>query len=159
MFDRPTLMLLGQTMCVLGALGVIRLVYLRNRAEKAASWPSTPGIVRSVSLRKAATSPSISGHSVRTRVYIVSLSYSYSVGGKQYVGTRVQFGAPRRETVRDAAEERYTRYRVDQEVSVRYDPVDPRESVLDTALDPALRRSVIVATALLLVGCLTWWGA
>jgi hypothetical protein len=106
----------------LGALGAGLWLVQRVRAFAVASvgWPTTPGVIKSsdvAAYRKQGG-----------RQYEAKVTYDYAVGGKQYVGDRVRFGAhagPKAKADDDVA-----KYAVGAPVKVYYAPRQPQTATL-----------------------------
>eukprot|EP01037_Dinobryon_pediforme_P020070 gene20070-20607_t len=98
-----------------------------RRAQAQAGWPSTTGTVTEaeiVSIIKRLEDKTTETH------YRVRVRYGYSVGGRDYTGTRVWTGTRRLEISRDAAEKALAGMTIGASVPVYYDPDAPRSSVL-----------------------------
>lgn len=88
------------------------------RAGRAsANWPVAPGAVTQSYLRK-----------VKSRH---TISYSYTVDGREYTGTRKQFGQSARRTIADLRD-----VKTGDAVKVHYNPKDPAQSTLKTGAHP-----------------------
>jgi hypothetical protein len=87
-------------------------------------------------------------------LYEPVVTYSYTVGGTEYIGGRFAFDW-RRESTRQAAEAVVGTMRVGTPVTVRYDPDNPSEAVLETTLSGPFRllAAILVAPTILALMC------
>ena len=101
-------------------------------------WPTVEGALTSVGLEKIRKAASNIGHGNNPKVtfYKPRISYSYEVQGARFIGNRVQFGMPKRESVKLRGEQAIRGFSVGQTVRVHYDPRTPKESVLETGVHP-----------------------
>lgn len=108
----------------LSAWGVVELA----RALRMRSWPTAPGRVTASYVSTDNVGIEVGkyqNHTVYARRGHVS--YRYEVGGQSYLGSRVDQLAP--STRRPSADS--ARYPEGRAVTVRYDPVDPADAVLE----------------------------
>jgi hypothetical protein len=100
-----------------------------RQAVAARGWPVTRGrIVRSVVQQKWLSASATRGAPVRT--YQALVEYHYRVGGREYAGRRLRFGAAV-STDEATAEAEAARFPVGGDVDVRYDPRMPDSAVLE----------------------------
>jgi len=116
-------------LALVGALMIFSSVRARKAAERAATWPSIPGLVTSAELVTHRHHNSKSH--VTTYTYEPKVEYSYTVLGTPYTGKRLAYGPA--SYARNKADEIMARYPQGQSVSVYYNTEDPAESVLDSA--------------------------
>ncbi|MFO1015022.1 MAG: DUF3592 domain-containing protein [Caulobacteraceae bacterium] len=104
-------------------MGVIRLIggSLARQVAAARQWPEVPGKVTYVNVSH------FQGN------HVPEVRYEYEVAGKAYKSTRVKFGGWRGS--RELAHQFIAGYPPGKEVSVKYDPKNPGNAVLDTAGD------------------------
>jgi hypothetical protein len=93
------------------------------RARASVDWPTVMG--------KIERSRAEYGTGIFSGYYYLALSYRYAVGGRDYHGTKVFFGAPRygRKALAQALADKYPE---GSDVTVRYEPNDPATAVLDS---------------------------
>jgi len=96
---------------LIGGFEGIQLYLKRRKAMKWHGWPATRGTVDSVNVRL-------------DRIYFAELGYGYSVDGERYSGFH-QTGFDREEAAWE-----FCRALAGSEVEVRYDPKEPRISLL-----------------------------
>ena len=121
----------------LGFLILLLLIYVgysvyisRKRArayiEKAKSWPSTSGTVI------ASSTKSYKSGRNSSRTYYADIHYEYVVNGQSFKNTLVKAGEHFiRVTHAEYANETVERYPVGAKVTVYFDPVNPKDSVLE----------------------------
>lgn len=110
-------------------LASIRRDVLLSRLSQ--TWPTVPGVLLD---RKTEKRISRSGVS-----YIVSLKYTYEVGGRKYQGEQLAF-APSRIDSGDTLDRLLQKYVANAAITVHYNPADPTDAVLETGEELALQR-------------------
>ena len=100
-----------------------------SNARASADWPATPGVITASSVERSQSSSSSSSSSSRP-TYSANISYSYSVEGSNYTSGTVSFGQYG-SSDSDHAREIVSRYPVNKEVDVFYNPEKPETSVLE----------------------------
>lgn len=123
------------------------------KVRRATGWSQAPGrIIRS---QMAVRRPP-AGNEIGTVVTIPAVTYSFSVGGVTYQGTRVSLG----DISGKYAEEALARYPAGTGVTVHYDPGDPSDCVLERDAPKGAVRGCGLAllTVVLLVWGLYWVG-
>jgi hypothetical protein len=129
-----------------GASGLLTLTFLlsnRRDAMKAARWPTEAGTVlssRSVSRRVLAPGRG----NVTMEVWSPLVEFSYRVGGRDYHGARIAFGAGV-SGGRDLAEATVARYPAGSAVTVHYDPANPSSAVLEPRVAFAWASALVTA--------------
>ena len=129
--DRPDdPLLFGLFLLLPAALGWIitaRAWTALSRARASRAWQTTHGVVTAVSLRR------VSG---KTPYHEVQVAYDYWVDGDRYSGRRRLFTSwPVFSQPRKQADETAARYAPGTSVTVRYDPSDPGEAVIEPRVD------------------------
>jgi len=134
---------------VTAAIGALFLVYgakgvLLERAQD--SWPRTNGIVRSVQIT---WSDGKSG-----RLWCPEWRYEYSVDDRRYFNRRAAFGTLACKHQRSEAESQASTRPIGSQVSVIYEPGNPRNAALEVTQDGGAFRWFLVASggAFLLLG-------
>ncbi|WP_296743569.1 DUF3592 domain-containing protein [Mesorhizobium sp.] len=123
-----------------------KIVYNARLAETTALWPSARGrIVRSgmrTARRSGTDAPRVGN--------VPSIEYVYDVGGVEYRGHRIRAG----DIIPDSAEATAApdRYRVGREGPVYYNPVDPKDAVLEQGAPLRTTTAYAGAAATLLIG-------
>ena len=149
------------TLLVIGVLGLFGVVRSWRRAAHSAQWPVVPGVVRHSNVKKGRSMSNVSrsGVSKGVVVYRAHVVYAYRVGGVHFEGTRVRFGAPRREQFKPHMQDVVSRYPVDRPVQVHYCPERPADSVLELGLDPFWREAAVFSVVTLVLGLIVgaWW--
>lgn len=117
------------------------------KVRRASSWSQAPGrIIRS---QMAVRRPP-EGNEIGTVVNVPAVTYSFSVGGVTYQGTRVSLG----DISGRYAQEALARYPAGRNVTVHYDPADPSDSVLEREAPKGAVKGC--GLALLVVLLLVW---
>jgi hypothetical protein len=116
------LFLIVQLICLGVALWALeRQFEVCQRSSDSRDWAGTPGRITSSALRNL--SPQL-GRSC----YVPEICFDYVVTGQSYGSCRATFADS---CDRAAAHQLVARYQPGHEVTVRYDPRDPREAVLE----------------------------
>lgn len=87
-----------------------------------ANWPTVPGILRLAEISSSTDSDD-------DTIYTFNVVYEYGVEGKNYQNSRLGVRPVTANTTEDLAEY-LQNYSVGQEIEVRYNPNDPKESIL-----------------------------
>ncbi|NPV87117.1 MAG: DUF3592 domain-containing protein [Anaerolineae bacterium] len=115
---------------IFGILGVVFIIVAQSAKKKAAAaaaWPTVTGRVVSVEVREHRHYDS---EDHRTEYsYEPIVEYTYTVGGRQYNGSKISFGANRFD--RNTAQRKAAAYPQGASVTVFYDPSDPAKAVLE----------------------------
>ena len=119
-----SILLIGGLLALFAALTdyyMVQYISDERKAEKDASqWPSVNGTVVSARL--------VSHGSIRYRADFPEISYSYEVGGKVYKSKHIAAGG---EMGGVGAQGVLDRYPVASQVTVFYDPQNPKKAVLE----------------------------
>jgi hypothetical protein len=140
----PGAVIQGVLFC--GASGLLTLTFLlsnRRDAMKSARWPTAAGTVlssRSVSRRVFAPGRG----NVTMEVWSPLVEFSYRVGGRDYHGARIAFGAAV-SGGRALAEATVARYPTGAAVTVHYDPANPSFAVLEPRVTFAWSSALVTA--------------
>ncbi|MCW5592764.1 MAG: DUF3592 domain-containing protein [Burkholderiales bacterium] len=113
---------------VAGLMMVAFAVVSRSQSSQAARWHKATG--RVVASRTEGRGSRANPGAVSVLVYEPVVEYAYTVGGREYRGTRLSFGASVAAT-KSWAEGKAAAYPVEREVTVHYDPSNPAEAVLE----------------------------
>jgi len=113
-------------------------------------WPSTSGVVVVSDLQR-------SWDSDGTIEYRPELSYRYTVQGSEFVASRARFGDRLSINWSGPAVRIVTKYPVGKVVSVRYNPDDPGEAVLEPGLNALIFVGIAFGLVFLLFGLLILW--
>jgi hypothetical protein len=128
-------------------------VWLRARAAEALRWPSVRGrIVRSL-VRE--DTPLIRGADEARAMYQPELRYEYVIDGREHAATRIDL-LDRAASWPGFAERVIARYPMWSEVTVFYDPTDPRRALLERDLAPRWAFWIIVAGLAITLGAIGW---
>jgi hypothetical protein len=128
-FDRPGTFLEAFTLSAatyfpFAAFYAARIRWNEARARASGAWPTVPGKVEWSRIERTPR-----GYMTYFRLVI---DYRYEVGGRDYEGDTVQFGPPR-VTGQELIERLADKYTAGAQVTVHYDPDDPRKAVLETS--------------------------
>ena len=114
-------------MSLLASLPVILFgVYSAVKAGQSSGWVSAQGTV----LESGIDADTRTGDTGTSTTYQAEILYEYTVNGKEHVGNRVSFG-DYGSSDRLRAERIHRRYRVEDAVTVYYNPDDPDDAVLE----------------------------
>ena len=126
--NRPTppfvAFLMFATLCFpLGLIVVTGGIADWLRALMSRSWPTVPGrVLTSEAVRTPGRGPQ----------WMADIRYDYAVDGKRYTGSNVRFSQGKFRFL-DQAQRVVERYPAGAEISVRFDPADPRTAVLEAS--------------------------
>ncbi len=122
----------GLAFAVIGLLLVIFGIVKLVQAGASSSWPSVKGTVVSCKVQKG-DSKGRGGRrgrkNRRSSRYYASVSYEYSVDGKQDVGDKISYGTVG--GTRAKANEKAKQYAQGSQVDVYYNPDNPADAVLE----------------------------
>jgi len=112
---------------VFTAIGLFVALYfgkpVLDKAKASEAWPSVPGVI---------THSDVASHtSDGKRMYRPDVRYDYQVEGQRYEGSTLWFGGDYSSSSSSRAGKVVSKYPVDREVTVHYDPEAPYESVLE----------------------------
>ena len=123
---------LGTAFILAGAAWIVTFLLIHRRAGARAkaseAWPTVPCELRESRLREEESTDS-DGNTAT--VYVPELRYAYDVGGRSLEGTRLRFGSVRTGS-RAKAESWIRPYPAGARASVRYNPEDPADCVLES---------------------------
>jgi hypothetical protein len=130
-----TLLITGFLALLFIAIGVV-LIFLHRRnikkAEESMSWKEATGTVNGSKViqgNNVLMSNDDDGES--TPVFYPEISYTYQVGGLEYTSKRLAFTGVKSHSKRENAEKAASLYPVGKQLSVYYDPKNPKEAVVD----------------------------
>jgi hypothetical protein len=131
---------------VVGSIFIQQARSWRCRAESAALWPETQGQVRECRIIEIP---------LRNRKeYRTTATYEYAVNGTQYRSQRRFFGEEATGGSRSQAEQLHLKYRVGSQVTVYYNPDNPKEAVLELGVHKALGWMTGFGLLFVSMGCL-----
>jgi hypothetical protein len=158
------LLIVGFLALLFIAIGV-GLIFLHRRylrqAEASMSWPEATGTVtvsKVVQGSNVLMSNDNDGES--TPVFSPEISYTYQVAGLSYSSKRLSFGSVKSFSKRENAEKAAAVYPVGKQLTIYYDPKNPKEAVADrTAKKSNLMLIfgilfIIIGLATILIGAL-----
>lgn len=102
-------------------------IWQHQSRARTAHWPTTEGRIVSATIEPVPAPPA----SRSPPMFVVSVRYEYTVGGRRLDGSRIAFRTPTPFANAAAAERDRARYPVGAAVTVHYDPAKPEESVLE----------------------------
>lgn len=127
----PGAVIQGVLFCALGGLMTLAfLLFSLRDAAAAARWPTVSGTVVASEVRSHRELVGGRGGSSTVEVFSPSVEYRYQVGGREYHGGQVAFGAAV-SAGKALAEKTVTRYPQGAAVTVHYDPGNPSTAVLE----------------------------
>jgi hypothetical protein len=88
-------------------------------------------------------------------MYRAEISYRYTVADEDFVGSRASFGDALSLSWSGPAVRVVQRYKVNSHVRVRYDPDNPRESVLEPGMNGMVIFGALVGALCLAIGIFT----
>ena len=112
-------MLLGAAAAIFGFRGL-------RTAEASLSWPTARGVITASNVERVRSSKGGSS-------FYPEVTYHYEVGGVIYKGERVRMSRTGSSDPSEAQAD-LRRYRMNQAVTVSYDPEDPASSLLETGV-------------------------
>ncbi len=92
-----------------------------KRSRDAAAWPTCVGLIRECKLTTHSDSDG--------NTYGVDVKYEYAVGGKEFVGSTIAYGYAN-SSARQTHEKVLQKLQSAERVEVRYNPLQPEQSVL-----------------------------
>jgi len=118
-------------------------LYLRSKLRSCQRWPQATGIVTQSGLDT-------------DDGYRISVIYEYTVNGAGYSSSCVQFGTPTTYLRKSSAEAAISHYPANSQLTVYYDPENPKEAVLDRTSPGGLEYIIsgvifLVLTALIMM--------
>lgn len=114
----------------------------RKEAQRSLDWPKTDGTVTSSKVVHS------EGATVASNHYQPVVEYSYTVGGKEYLGNNIVIGPTG--TLPWLAKREVDQYPVGSSVQVYYKPQDHSEAVLNPGVTKSINGTI--AVGLILVG-------
>jgi len=121
-------LVLGVIFGVLGAIFLIVGIRSRNKAKASLQWPVAQGVVLSSTVIEH---QDYDEDDHRTSIsYEPVVQYRYSVGGQDFSGNKLAFGANRFDSGR--AQGMANQYPAGATVNVHYNPNNPGEAVIET---------------------------
>jgi hypothetical protein len=84
--------------------------------------------------------------------YEVSVAYEFTVGERSYAGSTIRFDQPESFGSMEGADRRIEPYREGKLVSVRYDPRDPWQSVLEPGPTSIWKKAMAISVLGFLLG-------
>jgi hypothetical protein len=133
------------TMVAIGAVLTVRCVLDVLSAVLSHRWPRTTGTIIASEVER---SRDVEG-GVSYRAHV---TYRYVVDGRELEASRIRFGDRLEVSWSAPAAGTVGRYPVGTAVSVRYNPHDPKDAVLEPGINGLLLGSAVVAVPFLAVG-------
>lgn len=121
------------------------------RGWQTLGWPTTEARLLSSDARRFESQRREEDRTVTDVRHTVSIRYSYSVGGREYLGEGIQpysYGMQNSATAREQSE----RYRPGMAVPVVYDPNDPSEVYLEPGASSVSRMLLTIGVILAIAG-------
>lgn len=140
------------------AMGAFGIWFIGTSTE-ARSWPAVEGRVLSTTVKVSIMQTPRSTGKAREnpREYYPVIRYSWIVDGIEYTGERYRLGTTHEKyKKREQAQAAAARFAVGSPITVYYDPADPGEAVLETAISPAVYVPLILGLVFLGTGGLLW---
>jgi len=127
------------------AIGLLALAGWRSgKAFAVPGWPTVAGVITRTNVSES--------HSLRRGTRLdFECEYAYEVGGRRYTGDRIHYAGSNGDGEQRRRAEQYVE---EASVTVRYDPADPADAVLELG-NPWLDLGMAVAFAGLAVAM--WW--
>jgi hypothetical protein len=114
-------------------------------------WPTTEARILSSDARRIESERRDNDRTVTDVRHTVSIRYSYSVGGREYLGEGIQpysYGMQNSAVAREQSEH----YRPDMAVRVAYHPNDPSEAYLEPGLSSVSKMLLAIGIILAIAG-------
>lgn len=100
-------------------------------SRESGSWPSAQGTITSSGMSKRTTRDS--NHRTRT-TYYPKIGFHYTVDGRKYAGSRIQFGTGETGGSMKWAQKVVNKYPSGKKVNVYYNPQEPNYGVLEAGI-------------------------
>jgi hypothetical protein len=140
---------------LLGAALTTYGVILAKRAARSRGWPSVRGrVVRSLVREETEL---VRHPDEPPTMYHPQVRYEYVVDGREYAATRIAL-MDRAASWRSYADRVIARYPYGREITVYYDPDDPRQAVLERDEAKFWAMCFVAGGVALVVGALAWVG-
>jgi hypothetical protein len=143
----------GMLLIVLGVVLIVGVGSLYVMARGSARWSQTDGRVVSVSVTESVAGAAVSGG------YRVFVEYEYEVDGRVLKGDRIQFGDSLFGwNTRSSRERNRPGFKVDQAVTVYYDPAHPERCTLSRVVPDWWFKQLLAAAVIFVlfgIGVLT----
>jgi hypothetical protein len=142
---RWLLLFIGVLVLIVG--GLLANAWIRDRSlgKQSVNWPTANGVVTEASVRTSSSRRSVS--------YSPYVRYEYSVEGRPYWNSQIQFWGEAYRDRKDAT----PKYVVGEEVRVFYRPNAPQTSVLEPGDSGVHWLAAILAVLLMAVGIGLIW--
>ncbi|HRE49417.1 MAG TPA: DUF3592 domain-containing protein [Aggregatilineales bacterium] len=134
---------IAAVLCVVALLLAIRALRGWRLAGISRGWNTTQGTVLAAAVQRSRRVGRTGGGA-----FYPVVAYEYNVGGKRYVGQRIDAGSPVGIGNYQAVERRVAAYPIGGKVTVYYDPNDPATAVLEHSAGAS---STILVVAVVLV--------
>jgi len=128
-----------------GVASLVWSAWVAYLAVTSRRWPQVEGTIVVSDLQRSRDTEG--GYSYRPEV-----SYRYSVGGKEFVGSRTRFGLTVATSWSAPAVRVVQQYKVNSRVAVHYDADDPEESVLENGINGMVFAGFALGSAFLIFG-------
>lgn len=115
-----------------------------GKTLRSSQWPTTPGTLIRVIEESRFTRPSSKSY---------SLEYSYVIDGREYRGNQISFSRRHGWSKRDI-DELVAQLRLEQEITVHYDPSNPTVSVLQPG-GSNLANIIFFCVQIIIIGLIT----
>ena len=118
-----------------------------RKAWATSKWPTVTGAMIESSLSSSRTFPG-------GGPFVVAVRYTYEVDGRVFQSERLRYGHDSFDNtyLEGAARKLLTRYSVGNPVTVRYNPADPNEAVLEGGVTGHTFLHVLVSAGFLVTG-------
>ena len=137
--------LIGTILIALGITIAIRGFWTARSAHAARGWPRTTGVVTSCRRKECRDAEG-------RRTFKEVISYRFDVDGDEVIGRRACFGDCWATNVGFFVQRVMSRYPAGSEVSVRYNPANPRDAVLEPGMNPLLVQNILIGVLLVALG-------
>jgi hypothetical protein len=146
--------LMGGIFALVAILLIVIGWFQARGARAAKSWSTTEGEV----LESSVEQYQYSGSEGTETAYRPRIMYGYRVGGREYVGERLNFGSAVHSSIRGLAENKARKFATGTRVPVFYNPQDPGEATLERAA-PASRLLYVIGGVMLVIAVVICAGA
>jgi len=132
MENSPGVLIIGLiTLAAFGGLGAFLIMLERRNRKKAdqtKTWPAADGTIVESDVKEHISMEDMDG--IASTTYEPVVKYTYTAAGQTYTGGRINYGPNQSDS--GTARKTISRYPLGSTVSVRYDPQNPAEAVLET---------------------------
>lgn len=126
-------------------------LYLFIKSKETNKWNETKGIVLKSEIDKSSTASGMDGNSISFKALV---EYKYEVDNQEYISSRIFYGDSMGKPLPFKAKSLVKRYPKDAEINVYFNPLKPKESVLEKGIKFIVIEMFILGSFFILLGFL-----